>query len=250
MPDPAGFSVMTMNLRFGLADDGDNSWPIRKKAYKLLFNTYQPDFIGVQEANNFQTQYLSTILEDYAFIGMRKPSPEFWQNNILFYKKQWSCHYARHCFLSETPDTESRLPDSKWPRQCTIGLFENLGSKIILVNTHFDFLETVQKKSAQLILEFLLKLPENISTVITGDFNSPAHSTAHKIFTDNRFIDILAGKHTYTFHGFTGQDKGGHIDWILYRGALGVHETAVIKDEFDGIYPSDHFPVLARFNIN
>jgi endonuclease/exonuclease/phosphatase family metal-dependent hydrolase len=82
------FTVMSLNLRFGLADDGDNSWQNRKSAYPALFESAEPDFIGMQEANDFQIDDLVRILPDYRYIGKLDPSPTFWQNNVIFHKKE------------------------------------------------------------------------------------------------------------------------------------------------------------------
>ena len=144
MADDFSFSVMTFNLRFGLADDGDNAWKYRKKAFPFLFRRYQPDFIGFQEANNFQTEYLAALLDRY-------------------------------------------------------------------------------------------------------DFNCSLREAAHAVFTQNGFEDAFAGTHTSTFHGFTGHNLGGHIDWILSRDGLKVLGKEIIRDQFAGFYPSDHFPVLVEF---
>ena len=46
-------NVMTLNLRFGRADDGLNSWENRKERYVSFFQEYRPDFIGIQEVNDF-----------------------------------------------------------------------------------------------------------------------------------------------------------------------------------------------------
>ena len=83
------FSTLTFNLRFGLADDGPNSWDHRKKALPALFKKYHPDFIGLQEANDFQIDYLAEILTGYEFIGKRSPAPPYWQNNVIFYKNNF-----------------------------------------------------------------------------------------------------------------------------------------------------------------
>ena len=78
------FSTLSFNLSFGLADDGANSWDHRKKALPALFKKYHPDFIGLQEANDFQIDYLTKILIGYEFIGKRSPAPSNWQNNVIF----------------------------------------------------------------------------------------------------------------------------------------------------------------------
>ncbi len=249
MADALSFSVMTFNLRFGLADDGPNAWENRKKAYPALFQRYQPDFIGFQEANNFQTEYLATLLDQYGFIGKRTPSPDFWQNNLIFHSKKWVCKEKRHCFLSETPDVESRLENSRWPRQCTLGLFEQGAARVVMANTHFDFYESVQKRSAELVVDFLSEFPRDLPTIVTGDFNCIPLEPAHDVFTQNGFEDAFTGGHTCTFHGFTGKDRGGHIDWILSRGRVKVCRKEIVRDQFSGFYPSDHFPVLVEFTI-
>ncbi len=243
-------SVMSFNLRFGLADDGIHSWQHRQKAYPDFFNTYTPDFIGFQEANNFQSLFLENLLQDYSYIGMRDPSPERWQNNLIFYKKSWKCLQTKHYFLSETPEAESKLPESEWPRQCVIGLFENDGRQLIHVNTHFDFKESVQKRSAELIIDFLSAFSHDIPVVITGDFNADPYGPSYHVFLEKNFQDAFESNHSSTFHGFTGEDKGGHIDWILYRGAVSRQTSTVIQDRFSGEYPTDHYPVLAEFMLS
>ncbi|WP_300672472.1 endonuclease/exonuclease/phosphatase family protein [Desulfoluna sp.] len=246
-PTSRPFSVMSINLRFGLADDGKNAWEHRREAYGPLFETTQPDFIGMQEANNFQTRYLAQLLRDYRFIGVRNPSPSTWQNNLIFYQKEWTCLRHAHCFLSDTPHEESLLPGSKWPRQCVIGEFTRGAERIICVTTHFDFDAEVQKQSADLLLEFLKDFPGDLPMIITGDFNAPPESLAHQVLESGGFKDSFDGEYSSTFHGFTGTDLGKHIDWILYKGGLKVKDAEVIKHPFGGVYPSDHFPVLCRF---
>lgn len=244
-----GFTVMTFNLRFGLADDGDNAWQNRQKAYPLFFERYQPDFVGFQEANSFQTDFLDNLLTEHSYTGKREPSPEFWQDNPLFFRKEWRCLAARHFFLTETPEKESLLPESKWPRQCVIGHFEKAGRELIHANTHFDFKTSVQKRSAEFVTEFLKDYPKDIPVILTGDFNAPPFSPAYNIFMENGFRDVFTGGHESTFHGFKGGNSGDPIDWILYRGDFKVVSATVVRDSFSGIFPSDHYQVLSEFSF-
>ena len=250
------FSVLTLNMRFGLADDGRNSWRYRKKALPVLFKKYRADFIGVQEANDFQSDFLETILSEYDFIGKRCPSPPFWQNNIIFYKKIWKCIYNEHFFLSPTPMVPSRSRKSKWPRQCTIGMFKNNGRKLICINTHFDFDDAVQNESARLIMARLSLLPPDIPSILSGDFNATPVSSCYKIFTGQNQItgqkhpcykNIFKEPFPGTHHKFTGNTDGKHIDWILYRNNIVPEKCNVLHGAFDNVYPSDHFPIFATF---
>jgi endonuclease/exonuclease/phosphatase family metal-dependent hydrolase len=249
-------SVLTFNLRFGLADDGPNSWQYRKKCFPSLFEKYRTDFIGFQEANDFQIDFLHEILTEYDFIGKRSPSPFFWQNNIIFYKRTWTCIYHEHLFLSPTPKIPSRFRESLWPRQCTIGMFKNNARTLICVNTHFDFDVATQVKSAKLILERLSQLSPEAPVILMGDFNALPLSPCYNIFIgkDRKpkakkggFKNAFKKPFPGTQHGFTGDPNCDHIDWILYRGKIVKKDYMVIRDTIAGLYPSDHFPLYATF---
>lgn len=251
------FSVITLNLRFGLADDGPNGWEHRKKCFPSLLDKYPADFIGFQEANDFQTNFLKNILTEYRFIGKRKPAPSFWQNNIIFYKKPWECIHNEHFFLSPTPIIPSRSRKSRWPRQCTIGIFKSNDHSLIYINTHFDFDANIQTKSAEMIIKRLSSLPSELPVILMGDFNATTSSPCYKILTEpgkksdltnkSYFKNIFSEPFPGTHHGFSGDRNGKHIDWILYRGKIITVDCKVIHDKIHDIYLSDHFPVYAKF---
>ncbi len=252
------FRVFTLNLRFGLAKDGANSWPFRKYAYPSLLNRFPSDFFCFQEANDFQIDYIKGLLKSHRVIGRRNPAPAFWQNNVIFYHSKWECFHWEHFFLSPTPDIPSRYPESRWPRQCTIGVFRNNRRELICVNTHFDFESGVQQKSAELILCRIARFDPVLPTVILGDFNADPSGACYKSFTrpTHGLFPVKAGfKNAFTppfpgtHHGFTGSSDGDHIDWILYRGGLTRKSADVIPGLFNGIYPSDHFPLIAEFML-
>ncbi len=244
----AKFSVMSFNLRFGLADDKENAWESRKHLVADIFNTYPVTFIGFQESNHFQTRFLIDHLKGHHYIGWHNPSEERWQSNLVFYDATWKCLKSQHFFLSSTPDIESKMQGSKWPRQCVMGLFEKQGDQIIVTNTHFDFNALVQEKSAQLVCQFLSEFPKDCPVIITGDFNSNAQSLAWKTFELNGFNEVNADQHSTTFHQFVGKETGRHIDWILHRGDIRVLDRQVVCDNDAGQYPSDHYPVVASFS--
>ena len=252
------FSVLTFNLRFGLADDGPNSWERRKHALAPLFNRHWADFIGLQEANDFQIRYLQKILDRYGSIGKRWPAPDFWQNNVIFYRKNWNCIDHRHLFLSPTPAIPSRFSASRWPRQCTIGLFEKSGRRLICINTHFDFESGVQEASARIVMSHLARFPDDITAIVMGDFNTTPEGPCYDIFTESNgsggrgrgaFKIIYRKPYPPTFHGFTGRPVGGCIDWILYRGGLRLRSYRLLRRHFAGVYPSDHYPVRSEFEF-
>ncbi len=250
------FSVLTLNLRFGLADDGANNWQYRKKGFEPFLEKYRTDFIGFQEANDFQIDFLHNILTEYNYIGKRSPSPSFWQNNVIFYQKNWRCIHYEHFFLSPTPSLPSRYRKSIWPRQCTVGMFKTERRQVICINTHLDFDVSVQVNSANLILGRLSHLPGNIPAILIGDFNAAPFSPCYNIFTThdentatrkNYFKNAFNKPFSGTHHGFTGNTDGDPIDWILFRGKIILKNSKIIQDTYDNMYISDHFPLCAQF---
>jgi endonuclease/exonuclease/phosphatase family metal-dependent hydrolase len=253
--DKSQMIVMTMNLRFGLAQDGENEWSNRKPLVAAILKKYPNDFLGIQEANHFQTEFLLRTLPDYQAIGWYNKSLEWWQSNLIVFHKSWHCLEQKHYFLSDTPEVASKMKGSKWPRQCVIGLFQREEEQILVVNTHFDFKPFIQEKSAGLVMDFLSEFPDGLPVVITGDFNSNPGSLAHTLFKTHGFDEVFDeiskersdDNQISTFHGFKGRETGKHIDWILYQGGLVPGFCQVIKDSFSGRFPSDHYPVQAGF---
>ncbi len=239
--------VMTMNLRFGLARDGENGWQHRKPLVAELLKKYPSDFFCFQEANHFQADFLIRTLPGYQVLGQHNKTIDWWQSNLIFFCPPWQCLEQKHYFLSDTPDVTSKLPGSKWPRQCVIGLFQKEKEKIIVVNTHFDFDLFVQEKTAELVMGFLSEFPAGLPRVILGDFNGNPGSPAHIFFKARGFDGVFDNEAVTTFHGFEGRDTGKHIDWILCQGGLTPIFQQVITDSFSNRFPSDHYPVRAGF---
>ena len=241
---------MSLNLRFGLADDGDNGWHYREKAYPALLKSYPADFHLFQEANDFQIAFLNRLLAKHRFIGQRNPAPDDWQNNVIFHHRKWRCMAMAHFYLSPTPETPSKFSQSRWPRQCTLGTFQHGSQCVTILNTHFDFENEVQCRSAELINRQVAGLGANWPIILAGDFNADAGSDCYAILTTgkDRFHNAFAPPYPGTFHGFRGTAQGTAIDWVLYRGKMSVHSARVIQQRFDGRYPSDHFPLVVRFN--
>ena len=52
-----------------------------------------------------------------------------------------------------------------------------------------------------------------------------------------------------TYHAFTGVTSGNRIDWVMHNGGFKAVSAEILKSSYDGIYPSDHFPIGAEFRI-
>lgn len=250
---PFSFWVMSLNLRFGLAKDGPNNWSERRHAYPSLLEAFPGHFYAFQEANNFQIAFLSDLLQDHDHVGQRPSAPDRWQSNVIFYHKQWRCIHHEHFYLSDTPDVPSQFIESRWPRQCSLGIFEKKGRRIVIANTHLDFSADVQVRSARLILKRMHRHAACGPAILMGDFNSTPHEAAYAEFTAEgetpKFNNVFSPPYPGTYHNFTGHCNGEAIDWILYQPPLDVLQACVLTRPFAGRYPSDHFPVTAEFTM-
>ena len=248
------FTIMTFNIRFGLAHDTDNPWGKRKDFLLETIKSESPDFIGFQEANDFQRDFLKKNLKNYNCTGIYKTSEKRWQDIPIFFKKEWECVLSDHFFLSNSPLVKSKFKESEWPRQAVTSLFYKQGKFICITNTHFDFKDLVQQKSAKLIKSRLDSYNTRVPQIICGDFNADPTGVCYYEFTQSNnlesFKDPFGNLHTPTFHGFTGVPKTGRIDWVLYKGDIKPIGKKILKNSKYGKYPSDHFPVSVKFQFN
>jgi endonuclease/exonuclease/phosphatase family metal-dependent hydrolase len=103
---------------------------------------------------------------------------------------------------------------------------------------------------------------QDIPTIVTGDFNCTPDSLPYSNFMEDGFVDtyLAAGSDVGdagTFHAFEGSryTETGHgperIDWVLLRDSrqrIRALSQLTVRDHDreSGIYPSDHYPVLAE----
>lgn len=249
-------SVLTLNIRFGLADDGPQAWAYRRPVLGEFLGQHACDIMMFQEANDFQIDFVAECLPHHDIIGRRHPAPPFWQNNIICFRAPWQLDRWTHLFLSPTPHIPSRFPDSRWPRQSTMGRFHQGRHELVCATTHLDFAESVQTASAEIILAHLNPLAGDRPAILAGDFNCTPTSACHAAFTHpsttpeegrSGFQNVLSPPFAGTFHGFRGGRGRTCIDWILYRGAITLQQARVVRFSHATCYPSDHYPVTADF---
>src|SRR5688572_20561765 len=78
--------VMSFNIRLDVASDGENRWDVRKDKVVSLINYYEPDFVGGQEVQHHQLQYLSGTLDGYGYIGVgRDDGKQEGEYSCIFY---------------------------------------------------------------------------------------------------------------------------------------------------------------------
>jgi endonuclease/exonuclease/phosphatase family metal-dependent hydrolase len=253
-------TVMSYNIRYGTADDGDNAWPNRRDRLAEVIRDFAPDLLGVQECLDFQAAWLAGELRGYHWFGMGREEGGSGEMAPVFYRTEVLAPVsAGHFWLSETPDTPaskgwdaSNVRIATWVRF----LHRPSGAQFLLLNTHFDHRgERAREASAGLIIQRVRELSDGLPVIITGDFNTlaeksmPWQALQREGFEDAWVVAEEREGATQTFTGFNMPMEGVdmRIDWILFRGPWHAARCEAFVDRTrGGAQPSDHLPIIAR----
>jgi endonuclease/exonuclease/phosphatase family metal-dependent hydrolase len=257
--------VMTFNIRYGTAADGENHWDKRKEWLVQTIKAFDPDLLGTQETLGFQRDFLAQNLSGYGVLGVgRDDGKEQGEMMALYYRQsRFEKSAEGHFWLSETPERAgSKSWDSSLPRMVTwVKLQEKKAGAqpIMFFNTHFDHRgPKARLESARLIRSRVEELSQGSSVIVTGDFNSGEGSPPYKALFDAKdghdspIVDCYRIAHPQraenegTATGFKASStKGNRIDWIGASRDWKIVSAEIDRTEREGRTPSDHFPVKA-----
>ncbi|NIK90609.1 endonuclease/exonuclease/phosphatase family protein [Mangrovimonas sp. CR14] len=253
--------VMTYNIKLDYPKEGENSWTNRKPFFINQIKFHEPDVMGVQEAMPNQMKDMSLLLPEYASLGVgRDDGKDEGEYSAIFYKKKkFKVLESSTFWLSETPEKVGMGWDAVCNRVCTYALLQNQDTdeKFWVFNTHFDHVgKEARKNSALLIIGKIQELnKERLPVILTGDFNmEPEHESIQYILRtlkDSKTISNLDFGPTGTFNGFHfNEPVTRRIDFIFVSENIQVNKYAVLSDNWDLRYPSDHFPIVVELHLN
>ena len=186
--------VMSFNIRYGTAKDGDNHWDHRREFLLETIRGFNPDLLGTQETLKFQRDWLAEQLDGYAVLGVgRNDGVDDGEMMALYYRRgRFELLDSGHFWLSETPDVVgSKSWDSSLPRMVTWVRLQDRrqsdGRPLLFLNTHFDHMgRTAREESSRLLRRKAATLGAESSIVVTGDFNAAADSEPYvALFSDS-----------------------------------------------------------------
>lgn len=259
---------MTWNLRFDNPADGKNAWPARKPLVASVIGRENPVVFGAQEVIPSMIEDLRGMLPEYRWFGEpRRPNDE---GCPLFYRRDILEVVEQHTFwLSETPDVVgSRSWESSLPRICTWGIFRPIDAPALrlgIFNTHLDHVSDLARirgvEAVVRVMRAYAVAAADMGWIFMGDFNvgdsSPvgevvrsAHWTSldgQACRLENIFRTAGVDVPGPTFHGFTGFSTDPEpIDHIYLSDNLSMESPKIDRQQYQGRYPSDHFPVTVR----
>lgn len=263
--------LMTYNLKFA-SPTFKPSWEVRRDMQIDLIRKYNPDIIGTQEGLKEQIDYLADHLPEYVVVGEGRKGGDDDEHMAIFFKRDKFRLREMHSFqLSKTPEIIGSGPEVNprmvtWLRLAVIkrvkegekspyaqdyrGHWEN-NKEFYIFNTHFfnGRKDTLTRLNAsKLILQRVNALnrfgawtPER-PVFLTGDFNCRPGSAPYKVLVgNNNSVNPDLMRNSY--------EDPKKIDWILYKGNVKVLKYEVVDYNVNGVYPSDHKPVMVEFEL-
>ena len=268
--------VMSFNVRGASHRDGINAWEGRARLNVETIKRYAPALIGLQELHAPNLEVYKRDLPGYdRILGPAYGTETVEEFAAIFYDAaRFERLDAGGFWLSDTPEQSSASWGNEVVRSANWAFLRcrNSGVAFLHANTHLDHSsERARVEGNKLIVRQTEETLENHGrppTIVTGDFNCRPGSAPYRVFREHGFTDtfLAAGNEddevAYTFHAFRGTgfkpsdtDKPfGRIDWILLKDTAGrfellSHQIVRDADEETGLYPSDHYPVLADLSV-
>lgn len=257
-------TVMSFNIRYGLAKDGDNHWDKRKDLCASRVTHFNPDILGLQEALAFQNDFILAKCPGYTALGVAredgKLSGEFC--TLLLRTARFTITDSGTFLLSETPDVAgSKSWDSSLPRIATWARVKDkrAGDRpLLIINTHFDHKgNTARKEAAKVIRRFIATRAADAAVIVTGDFNSAPGSEQYRTLTElgndgvvlhDAYADVYRAKpeaNDGTAHAYKDLPVTPRIDWILHAPMFQATSATIDRHREGPLFPSDHYAVVA-----
>jgi endonuclease/exonuclease/phosphatase family metal-dependent hydrolase len=280
--DPAGveLNLMSFNIRYGTAKDGENAWEHRADFVFDVVRSEDPDLVGLQEALHFQIEEILEAVPQYAMLGVgRDDGHQSGEYSALLYRRtRFQVLDSGTFWFSDTPEVvASRSWGNRITRICTWArLRARNGPAFYVYNLHLDHQsQPSRERSVALLAQRIQERGHDDPVIVMGDLNAGEDNPAVRYLAGTldaarlaetalasqpvppspRLIDTFRrihpeAKQVGTFNAFEyGRVEGEKIDYIFVEPTVTVLDAAILRTSRDGRYPSDHFPVIARVRL-
>jgi endonuclease/exonuclease/phosphatase family metal-dependent hydrolase len=259
--------LLSFNVLFDYGIDNPHSWQSRREYVFSLLRFHAPDIFCLQEPLQIQVDDFAENFPDYNYLSVDcgDGMSEGQHMSIFYLTEKFETIDSGKFGLSEMPEKMGLVGwDAKNPR---LALWVKLLQKnnkqtFYVVTTHLDHIgENARQQGALLLGKKIDEITGGLPVLLCGDFNANPDSQTYKNMIDCGFADCsnanIKYNLPYTYHRFLlGEDDNEIkkfaddsrvlkvIDHIFYKGTIQVLRHGVISDNYNGVYPSDHFPKM------
>lgn len=261
--------VATYNVHYIILSQATGPWSVgdwerRKGPLDLAFKTINADVIGFQEMESFArgsgggtNLTLDWLLDnnpDYRAAAVGDPAVFPATQPILYRADRLSVQDQGWFFFSDTPDViYSRTFNGSFPAFTSWAQFADnqTGAVFRVVNLHTDFGSLSNRiQSIELVAERVRPwIAAGETLFVIGDFNGRLGDRVVTILADEGMSFAPVRGSTYHFN--RGLNLFGAIDHIATSGAAEiVGDPVILRQKFDGEWPTDHYPLVADYRLN
>ena len=262
-PSDGSIVFMSANIRrkepfivFKKEDLGNHRWWKRAEFYLKNIAEVSPDILGVQEAQPEQYEFLKDRLEGYeSVIGYRDKKGAKSEACPIFYNaSRFTLVNGGIFWLTDTPNVMSKREGSIQYRIATFAkLKENATGLVIAVyNAHPDWTPLDARKEEIKVLAAHAQASDADKVVVLGDLNSDKNTedgsdslAALEAFLKDSTTFPGMSNYGITYQGY-GLFEGEWLDYIYLPESATVLSVGKVDKIYDGVYPSDHFPIYAK----
>lgn len=253
-------AVTIMSYNVYVKGSGEKSPENRTDEVVSNIRKYSPDSFGLQEADEGWMERLPAELTEYAHVGIGRDSDNGGgEASPVFYKKdKYELVDSGTFWLSKTPEKASKAWDAMFKRICTYAVLKDkqTGFTYAHFNAHFDHMGVIARsESVAVVTSKIAEIAPNIPVVFSGDLNDNEETDMYNRvlesgLRDTKKIAVSAVGGT-TYHGYSDLlTKELPIDFIFVNDfAKSVESYTVDSEKINGIYPSDHHPVISEMTL-
>lgn len=249
--------VMSFNIRlFTPTDTRKKHWYYRADLVVDCIEEQAPGVIGFQEVTPTQYKYLCDTLSGYdSIMTYRDESPNPEGCPVFYLEELYTLVDKGSFWLSETPEVMSKDWGAACYRICSYVILKEKKTEkeFVVFNTHLDHVsDEARIKGIQVVLDKIAEFG-GLPAVLMGDLNAKESSKTYKSATENFMDTKYLTENTMT--SCTYQNWGTEldrdcIDYILVsKTGFSVKSYRVVTDTYDGVYSSDHFPLVAELML-
>lgn len=252
------YNITVMSYNVYVAGTGKKSPEKRSEGVINNLRSVMPDVFGLQEADYDWVKRIVSGMPEYSYVGRgRNKNETDGEFSPVFYKTdKYELLDSGTFWFSNTPEKPSLNWGSAYRRICTWAVLKDnaTGFEFGYFNSHWDHLSIIgRNKSAELLIKKVEEYAPGMPVIIAGDFNCEPNTIAFTSLVDAGFVSSMYvaddTMNIGTYHGYTRSNTEGvlPIDHILFKDCNGYAESyKVMTDKYNGIYPSDHFPIVSE----